>query len=123
MGYLQILIFQFIFLIKIMNCTYFFPSDKVINTCGYLETKQPRNSEDCKEEGEICCFVDVTDPNNNFQNLKFCVSSPSHLTKEDIKEDVKVYTGYILNNVVCNKSKFFDSNSMKILIFFISIIL
>ena len=121
MGKLDKIILLLIVLINYNNCQ-FFPDSKVINTCGYLETKQPRNANECKEDGEICCYVEVRDPENNNQKLRFCVSSPSHLVKDDIKDEVKLYTGYILDDLKCNKSKFLINNIMKILVFIIFIL-
>ena len=122
MRKLNKLILSLIVLISYINCQ-LFSNSKVINTCGYLETKQPRNANECKEDGEICCYVEVRDPENNNQKLRFCVSSPSHLVKDDIKEEVKVYTGYILEDLKCNESKILINNIMKILIFNIFMLL
>ena len=121
MSSMKILLFTHIFLItKIKNELLF--NNKLINTCGYLETTQPRNPNECKEEGEICCYVEVTDPNNNNKKLRFCVSSSSHLVKEDIKKEVKDYTGYILDNLVCNKCQIIINNLIKTFIFLVFIL-
>ena len=121
MNSMKILLFTHIFLItKIKNELLF--NNKLINTCGYLETTQPRNPNECKEEGEICCYVEVTDPNNNNKKLRLCVSSPSNLVKDDIKKEVKDYTGYILDNLVCNKCQIIISNLIKSFIFLVFIL-
>ena len=121
MSSMKILLFTHIFLItKIKNELLF--NNKLINTCGYLETTQPRNPNECKEEGEICCYVEVTDPNNNNQKLRFCVSSSSHLVKDDIKKEVKDYTGYILDNLLCNKCQIIINNLIKTFIFLVFIL-
>ena len=121
MSSMKILLFTHIFLItKIKNELLF--NNKLINTCGYLETTQPRNPNECKEEGEICCYVEVTDSNNNNQKLRFCVSSSSHLVKDDIKKEVKDYTGYILDNLVCNKCQIIINNLIKTFIFLVFIL-
>ena len=122
MRKLNYLILSLIVLKNYINCQ-FFPDSKVINTCGYLETKQPRNANECKEDGEICCYVEVRDPENNNQKLRFCVSSPSHLVKDDIKDEVKLYTGYILDDLKCNKSTYLINDIMKILVFIIFMLL
>ena len=122
MKIMNMLLLSYIFLINKINSDLFY-NNKVINTCGYLETKQPRNANECKEEGEICCYVEVTDPSNNNQKLRFCVSSPSHLVKDDIKKEVKDYTGYILDDLVCNKCKYIMNNFIKIFLFLVFILL
>ena len=121
MKILKILLFSHILLINKIKSD-LFNNKKVINTCGYLETKQPRNANECREEGEICCYVEVTDPSNNNQKLRFCVSSPSHLVKDDIKEEVKDYTGYILDNLVCNHCKYILNNFILIIIYLVFIL-
>ena len=121
MSSMKILLFTHIFLItKIKNELLF--NNKLINTCGYLETTQPRNPNECKEEGEICCYVEVTDPSNNNEKLRFCVSSPFHLVKSDIKQEVKDYTGYILDDLVCNNCKYILNNFIPIVIFLVFIL-
>ena len=122
MKIMNMLLLSYIFLINKIKSDLFY-NNKVINTCGYLETKQPRNANECKEEGEICCYVEVTDPSNNNQKLRFCVSSPSHLVKDDIKKEVKDYTGYILDDLVCNKCIYIMNNFIKIFLFLVFILL
>ena len=112
---------KLIFLFLFFACK--IKANKVINTCGRNTYDEPTKAEDCVEQGEICCYVEVRDPENNNQKLRFCVSSPSHLVKDDIKEEVKVYTGYILEDLKCNESKILINNIMKILIFNIFMLL
>ena len=121
MKIIKILLFSYILLINKIKSD-LFNNKKVINTCGYLETKQPRNANECREEGEICCYVEVTDPNNNNKKLRFCFSSSSHLVKDDIKKEVKDYTGYILDNLVCNKCQIIINNLIKTFIFLVFIL-
>ena len=121
MKTIKILIFSYIFLLNRIKSD-LFNNKKVINTCGYLETTQPKNANECKEEGEICCYVEVTDPSNNNEKLRFCVSSPFHLVKSDIKQEVKDYTGYILDDLVCNNCKYILNNFIPIVIFLVFIL-
>ena len=102
--------FIFTLIISILNIECADSDKKVINTCGRLEYKQPTNADECKEEGEMCCYVEITDPNDSSNNLKFCVSSPSDIKMEDVKDEVKEYTGYTLKSLKCNEGKFIINN-------------
>ena len=108
MRHLKILIFGFIFFVIKINC-----ERNVVNTCSNLGYSQPSSSDDCKEDGEICCYVEITDDQS--QSLRFCVSSPSDIEMDDVKDEIKEYTGFTLQNLKCNKSQFIIYNSLKIL--------
>ena len=84
------------------------PSDKAINSCGSKKDySQPDRKEDCKAEGEICCFVHLTQKDDDTQTIKkFCASSPSKILKEDIASEIEDYTGYRLKELSCNNSKY-----------------
>ena len=79
------------------------PKDKVINTCGIKDYREPINPTDCKEDDEICCYVEIK---GDFGSKRFCVSSPSKIDKDEVKDDIKNYTSYELKNLICNKSSF-----------------
>ena len=108
MRHLNVLIFGFIIFVIKINC-----QTKVVNTCSSLGYNEPANSDECKEDGEICCFVEIEDDKGN--PLKFCVSSPSDIEMDDVKDEIKEYTGFTLKNLKCNKSQFTIYNSFKIL--------
>ena len=116
MRILNNIMFTLIILVLNIQC-----EDRVINTCGQLEYKQPTNADECKEEGEICCFVKIEDPDNN-KELKFCVSSPSDIEMDDVKNEIKDYTGYNLKELKCNKSQFIFNNYMKTLLMIVFIL-
>ena len=109
MRHLNVLIFGFIIFVIIINCQ----SRNVVNTCSGLGYAEPNNPDDCKEDGEICCYVEITDDQS--QSLRFCVSSPSDIEMDDVKDEIKEYTGFTLQNLKCNKSQFIIYNSLKIL--------
>ena len=90
---------------------------KVINTCSNLGYNQPTRADDCKEDGEICCYVHIKDPSNN-DEIKFCVSSPSDIKMDDVKDEIKDYTNYSLMDLKCNKSQFIFYSSITILMMF-----
>ena len=111
MAFLKRLIFFFSFLSLFSFITN--TGHKVINTCGNKENNQPTSAEDCIEEGEICCFVSIK---ANNEIIKFCVSSPSDIEKEDVDDKIKEYTGFTVEELHCNKGKFI-SNYFSLLIF------
>ena len=95
--------------------------DKVINTCGKLDYSQPENSDECKEDGEMCCFVEIKDSTFTDNNgvRRFCVSSPSDIELDDVKDDIKTYTGYEITAVKCNESQFIMNNILIIFALFV----
>ena len=109
MRHLKVLIFGFIILLLKVNCD---EEKKVVNTCSNLGYSQPSSPDDCKEEDEICCYVEIEDENNGV--LKFCVSSPSDIEMDDVKDEIKSYTGYSLKQLKCNESQFLFHNLFQI---------
>ena len=99
-------------------------SAQVINTCGKkgLGYNQPENSDDCIEEGQMCCFAEIkhsTDFHDDGGVRKFCVSSPSDIELDDVKEDIKRYTGYEITALKCNESQFIMNNILIIFALFV----
>ena len=92
----------------------------VINTCGNKENNQPSSAEDCIEEGEICCFVSIKATNNEI--IKFCVSSPSDIEKEDVDYKIKEYTGFTIEELHCNKGQFINNYLSSLIFLFILLI-
>ena len=83
------------------------PSDRSINSCGKKTYDPPESSSDCIEEGEICCFIHLTRTiGTETQEKKFCASTPSRISKQDIKVEIQDYTGFELTDLQCNNSKF-----------------
>ena len=87
------------------------PSGSVVNTCGKIGYNEPSDQNDCKENGEICCFVHlkkIPTPGTpgTLGEKKFCVSAPSKISIEDVKEDIESYTNFELHQLVCNNSNF-----------------
>ena len=80
------------------------PSGNAINSCGKKGYTQPTSSDDCVENGEICCFVKLTIDSTN--SKAFCASSPSRISKNDIIKEIEDYTGYKLEAFECNNSKY-----------------
>ena len=94
---------------------------EVLNTCGINDYSQPGSADQCKEDGQMCCYVHLTKAGNTPSDIKFCVNSPSEIEKDDVKSEIKEYTGYTLEEIKCNKSKFLY-NSMIALIMIIFIL-
>ena len=92
---------------------------KVINTCGNKENNQPTSAEDCIEEGEICCFVSIK---ANNEIIKFCVSSPSDIEKDDVDDKIKEYTGFTIEELHCNKGQFINNYFLSLIFLFILLI-
>ena len=90
-----------VFLLSVINTQV--PKNNAINTCGLREYREPENPAECKEEGEICCYVKIE---GDFGTKKFCVSSPSMIEKDEVKDDIKNYTLYELKELTCNKASF-----------------
>ena len=108
-------IFLFLFISKI---NFSHTERSVLNTCGVIGYNQPSSPENCKEEGKMCCFVEITKDN---EDTRFCVNSPTEIEKEDVKNEIKDYTGFTLKTLHCNKSRFLY-NSMITALFIIFII-
>ena len=116
MGISNKLFLIFLYLLFKINC-----DRKVINTCGSnIGYNEPQNHDDCKQEGELCCFVSVKDKNDVTTN--FCVSSPSDIEKEDVEGKIKDYTGFTLVDLKCNKCQYIYNSILLILFYFIFLI-
>ena len=96
-----------------------FPGGKVINTCGKVGYSEP-SEEECKEIGEICCFVHLK--NTPSGEKKFCASAPSKITLDDVKEDIEANTGFQLYKLVCNNSNFIKNSIIISLLFLFELI-
>ena len=120
---MKIILFIFLFFIPKIICD---PATaKVINTCGKLDYAQPENSDECKEDGEMCCFVEIKDATEFIADggvRRFCVSSPSDIVLDDVKEDIKRYTGYEISALKCNESQFIMNNILIIFALFVFMI-
>ena len=102
MKYFYKTIFLLSFLLSNINCD----PPKVLNTCGITNYNQPASADQCKEDGQMCCYVHLTKAGNNPPDIKFCVNSPSEIDKEDVKSEIKDYTGFTLVEIKCNESQF-----------------
>ena len=116
------LLFIFLFFIPKIICDGTVSADSVINTCGKLGYGQPQNSDDCKEDGEWCCFAEIKDTTSSSGFRKFCVSSPSDIELDDVKDDIKTYTGYEITGLKCNESQFIMNNVLIIFALFVFMI-
>ena len=119
MGIMNKMIIAFIFIFLKINCA---DNTRVINTCGNLGYKQPEKAEDCVEDKQICCYASLEyKENEETKNIKFCVSSPSDIEKDDVKDEILQYTKFTILDLKCNKSQYIY-NSMMILSLFIFIL-
>ena len=83
------------------------PTDKSVNSCGIKGYTPPTTASQCSEEGEVCCYVYLTKTIDTVtEEKRFCASSPSRISKQDIKEEIEEYTGYDLKELSCNNSKY-----------------
>ena len=83
------------------------PTDKSVNSCGIKGYTPPTTASQCSEEGEICCYVYLTKTSGTAtEEKRFCASSPSKISKQDIKKEIEEYTGYELKELSCNNSKY-----------------
>ena len=113
MKYFYKAIFLLSFLLSNINCD----PPKVLNTCGITDYRQPTSADECKEDGQMCCYVHIV---KGSEDIAFCVNSPSEIEKDDVKSEIKEYTGYTLEEIKCNKSKFlYNSMIAMIMIIFI----
>ena len=82
------------------------PSEKAINSCGSKYNYEEPSETDCIEPDEVCCYVEMTKKiDTGTVTKKFCASAPSIISKSDIEEEIRDYTGYKLENFKCNNSK------------------
>ena len=106
------LVFIFICLLLKINCD---SAKKVVNTCGNNGYNEPKGRDDCKESGQICCFVKIKEGDDTTKQTSFCVSSPSEIEKSDVEKEIKDYTGFTLVDIYCNKNQYLY-NSMTALL-------
>ena len=112
MKYFYKLIFLLSFLLQNIS-----GDPEVLNTCGITNYRRPNNADECKEDGQMCCYVHIV---KGSEDIAFCVNSPSEIEKDDVKSEIKEYTGYTLEEIKCNKSKFlYNSMIAMIMIIFI----
>ena len=112
MKYFYKSIFLFSFLLVNIIC------GNVLNTCGNIGYNQPQSSDECKEDGQMCCYVHIT--HDDGTDISFCVNSPSEIEKEDVKNEIKEYTKFTLEDIKCNKSNYLYNNMIaSLLIIFI----
>ena len=120
MKYFYKAIFLLSFLLSNINCDD--GNNKVLNTCGITNYQQPTTPDDCKEDGQMCCYVHIKKEGSTDtkDDIKFCVNSPSEIEKGDVESEIKEYTGYTLKDIKCNKSQFlYDSMIASLMIIFI----
>ena len=55
MKYFYKTIFLLSFLLSNINCD----APEVLNTCGITNYKKPTSADECKEDGQMCCFVKI----------------------------------------------------------------
>ena len=116
MASLKKIIFLTLF-INLLDIVILAGSPQVINTCGNILGRQPSSADKCIEEGEICCYVSLLTPDN--QPIKFCVSSPSDIEKEDVEGKIKEYTGFTLVDIHCNRGSYISNYFSSLLFIFI----
>ena len=116
MKYFYKTIFLLSFLLPIISGS---GTPEVLNTCGITDYRRPNSADECKEDGQMCCYVHLKNTDNS--EIKFCVNSPSEIDKEDVESEIKEYTGYTLVEIKCNESQFLY-NSMIALIMIIFIL-
>ena len=114
MKYFSKAIFLLSFLLSNIN----FVDGNVLNTCGIFGYNEPTSAEQCKEDGQMCCYVHLKKEDGT--PVKFCVNSPSEIEKGDVESEIKEYTGFTLEEIKCNKSRFlYNSMIASLMIIFI----
>ena len=112
--------YKTIFLLSFFLSNINFADGNVLNTCGITNYQQPSSADQCKEDGQMCCFVHLTKADNSPTDIKFCVNSPSEIDKEDVVSEIKDYTGFTLVEIKCNESQFlYNSMIASLMIIFI----
>ena len=99
---------EFILLFLLIFVNNQVPSSKVINSCGKVGYEPPTKIDDCKQEGEYCCYV-VLSKDGDTNKKTFCAIAPSKIIKGDIEEDINKYTDYKLEQLECNNTKFINN--------------
>ena len=115
---MEFILNKIIFILLFLSIKTQIPSGKVLNTCGKKNYDKPEPS-DCKQEGEICCYISIKTPSG--ENQEFCHSSSYMIEKSDVDSDIKTYTGYEIIEIKCNKS-IFIKNKFFAMILLISIL-
>ena len=109
--------YKTIFLLSFFLSNINFADMNVLNTCGITNYEQPSRPEQCKEDGQMCCYVKIV---KDSTPTAFCVNSPSEIEKEDVKSEIKEYTGFTLEEIKCNESQFlYNSMIASLMIIFI----
>ena len=73
---------------------------QTINGCGLKEYRSPTSAEECKDDFEICCYINLVDSKNN--NIKsYCFPAPEKLGKGDVDKEIEDATGYIVESLAC----------------------
>ena len=112
--------YKTIFLLSFFLSNINFADMNVLNTCGNIGYNQPGSANDCKEDGQMCCYVHLTKADVAPSGIKFCVNSPSEIDKEDVEREIKEYTGFTLEEIKCNESQFlYNSMIASLMIIFI----
>ena len=112
--------YKTIFLLSFFLSNINFADGNVLNTCGNIGYNQPGSANDCKEDGQMCCYVHLTKADEAPSGIKFCVNSPSEIDKEDVESEIKEYTGFTLVEIKCNESQFlYNSMIASLMIIFI----
>ena len=115
MKYFYKAIFLLSFLLSNISGT-----SQVLNTCGITNYNPPGSANDCKEDGQMCCYVHLQKADLAPSGIKFCVNSPSEIDKEDVESEIKEYTGFTLVEIKCNESQFlYNSMIASLMIIFI----
>ena len=76
------------------------PDGKVINSCGKKGYDQPNDPSECKEKDTTCCFIWLEGTPKG--DMKFCFVSPSKISVDDVKAEIKEYTGFDIKQLDCN---------------------
>ena len=109
--------YKTIFLLSFFLSNINFADMNVLNTCGITDYRRPNSADECKEDGQMCCYVHIV---KGSEDIAFCVNSPSEIEKDDVKSEIKEYTGYTLVEIKCNESQFlYNSMIASLMIIFI----
>ena len=109
--------YKTIFLLSFFLSNINFADGNVLNTCGITDYSKPTSPDQCKEDGQMCCYVKIV---KDSTPTAFCVNSPSEIDKEDVKSEIKEYTGFTLVEIKCNESQFlYNSMIASLMIIFI----
>ena len=95
------------------------PSGKAVNSCGSKYNYEEPTENDCIEPDEVCCYVEMVKKISETVTVtkRFCASAPSIISKSDIEDEIKDYTGYKLEVFKCNNSKYMKGLGILFLFF------